>query len=108
MINENFAFDIAGYTLIISIYLIWALITVGITTIFSIYHKKYYPAIWGWIVGFIFYFGADYLRPVLFGWYQYRNSNIVLFYLSFLIFAIFLLQWSIMISNTIKKGEVWI
>jgi len=108
MINEDFIFTIAGQTISISIYLIWALLTVAITTIFSIYHKKYEPAIWGWIIGFVMYYYADILRPILFGWEQFRTVNIYLFYITFGIFAIFLLQWVIMIMNTIKKGEVWL
>ena len=99
--------EIGTYTLTVAWYWIMALVIVGISTVASIYHGKYTPALWGWTMGIIFYVGASYIEPVLFGWTGYQHSNIYLFALSLGLAVVFLLQIAILLNNAIRKGEVW-
>ena len=47
----------------------WILIALilVISTSAAIYHGKFSPALWGWVLSIGLYYGFDYLNPVLFG-----------------------------------------
>ncbi len=99
--------EIGTYTLIVAWYWIMAVVIVAISTMASIYHGKFTPALWGWTVGIILYVGSAYIEPVLFGWMGYKDSHIYLFALSLSMAILFLLQIAILLNNAIRKGEVW-
>lgn len=104
---QELVISLGSYTLSIAWYWIMAIIIIAISTIASIYHSNFTPALWGWIMGIILYVGADYIEPVLFGWIGYQHSNIYLFVLSLGLAIVFLLQIAILLNNIIRKGEVW-
>ena len=87
----------------------WLLIlgVTSISTMASIYHGKFTPALWGWLFSGILYFTEVYMEPVLFGWMQYAKSDTNLFYLSLTMSFLVLFQVALLLSNSIKKGEVW-
>ena len=103
----NLIIEIGTHTLSVAWYWILAVVIVTISTLASIYHSKFIPALWGWTVGLILYVGSSYIEPVLFGWMGYQDSNIYLFVLSLSMAILFLVQIAILLSNAIKKGEVW-
>lgn len=106
MISLDVIINFFTQSLTFTIWGIWAVATIIITTIASIQHEKYAPAVWGWLVAFIFVYFADNIRPVVLGWIGFADSNIYLFIVSFGLFFNFVLLWVILIANTINKGDV--
>lgn len=99
--------EIGAYSFTIGWYLIMGVIIVAVSTFASIYHGKFSPAVWGWMMGLILYLGYEYIEPVIFGWMGYQGSNTYLFALSLYMAILFLIQIAILLSNAIGKGEVW-
>lgn len=99
--------DIGTYTLTVAWYWIMTLAIIGITTGAGLYHKKAEPVWWGWVMGLVLVCLHSYIEPVLFGWMSYGQSNIYIYWLLVAMALMFLIQMVVLLSNAIRKGEVW-
>jgi hypothetical protein len=103
----NYDFVILGQQFTITWYWITAIVIVVISTLSSIHHKKFGPAVWGWLLGFTLYMTHPYSEPVLFGWMGLINGNIYLFALSLGLAIAWYVQVTILLYNGADDGEVW-
>ena len=96
------------YTLDISDIFVWywilAIVTVGVTVIASLIHRKWMPGLWGITIGSILVCFAPYLEPALFGWNVSTDWLIVA--LSFTFFILWGLALFQGMYNSLRYGKV--